>query len=86
MERDLTELCGKEFSKYNDAQESQRNLIVSEEAVSYLAQTGFSIRYGARFLKRSIDEKVKIPVTLQWKEGSVFKVDVKDDKLSITWE
>jgi ATP-dependent Clp protease ATP-binding subunit ClpC len=66
--------------------QSQRDLVVSEQAVSYLARTGFSIKYGARFLKRSIDEKVKIPITLQWKEGRVFKVDVEDDKLSITWE
>ncbi|MBW2147518.1 MAG: ATP-dependent Clp protease ATP-binding subunit [Deltaproteobacteria bacterium] len=67
-------------------QESNRDLIVSEDAVSLLARTGFSIKYGARFLKRTIDEKIKIPITLNWKEGRVFKVDVENDKIVITWE
>jgi len=87
MEKEVEQITRMYLDKIRETMlQSQRDLIVSEEAVAYLAQTGFSIRYGARFLKRSIDEKVKIPITLQWKEGSVFKVDVKDDKLSITWE
>ena len=47
----------------------------------YLVECGYSSRYGARLLKRTIDEKVKIPLTLKWKEGNEFIVDLRDDTL-----
>ena len=52
-----------------------KTLAVSGGALSALAQTGFSVKYGARFLKRTIDEKVKMPVTLRWKESDHFLVE-----------
>jgi ATP-dependent Clp protease ATP-binding subunit ClpA len=52
-----------------------KSLSVSEAALSALAHTGFSVKYGARFLKRHIDEKVKMPVTLRWKESAQFFVE-----------
>jgi ATP-dependent Clp protease ATP-binding subunit ClpA len=52
-----------------------KTLAVSGAALSALAQTGFSVKYGARFLKRTIDEKVKMPVTLKWKESDHFLVE-----------
>jgi ATP-dependent Clp protease ATP-binding subunit ClpA len=54
---------------------------VTEEALEHLVDCGFSPKFGARFLKRTIDEKVKIPLTLKWKEGSEFLVDMKDGTL-----
>jgi ATP-dependent Clp protease ATP-binding subunit ClpA len=54
---------------------------ITEEAVDYLVEVGFSPIYGARFLKRTIDERVKIPLTLKWKEGNEFIVDVKDGEI-----
>lgn len=56
---------------------------VTEEAVDYLVDIGFSSMYGARFLKRTIDEKVKIPLTLKWKEGNEFLVGMKDGKMCV---
>ncbi|MBP2688820.1 MAG: ATPase with chaperone activity, ATP-binding subunit, partial [Deltaproteobacteria bacterium] len=53
-------------------------LVVSDAAVSALARAGFSVKYGARFLKRGIDEKVKVPVTLRWKESDHFLVELVD--------
>jgi ATP-dependent protease Clp ATPase subunit len=52
-----------------------KTLAVSAAALSALAQTGFSVKYGARFLKRTIDEKVKMPVTLKWRESDHFLVE-----------
>ena len=52
-----------------------KTLAVSEAALSILARAGFSLKYGARFLKRFIDEKVKMPVTMQWKESDQFFVE-----------
>jgi ATP-dependent Clp protease ATP-binding subunit ClpA len=54
---------------------------VTEEALDYLVECGYSSKYGARLLKRTIDEKVKIPLTLKWKEGNEFIVDLRDDTL-----
>ncbi|MDY6845423.1 MAG: AAA family ATPase, partial [Thermodesulfobacteriota bacterium] len=66
---------------------SGRGLEVSPEAIECLAKAGFSIKYGARFLKRRIDEQVKIPLTLHWREGSIFYVDVDEEGiLKVTWK
>ena len=54
---------------------------VTDAALEYLVDCGFSPKFGARLLKRSIDEKVKIPLTLKWKEGSEFLIDMKDGAL-----
>lgn len=55
-----------------------KTLEVSDAALSALARAGFSVKYGARFLKRGIDEKVKMPVTLHWKESDCFYVEEID--------
>ena len=47
-------------------------------AVNALTEAGYSTAYGARFLKRHIDEKVKLPITGLWKTASSFKVDVEN--------
>jgi len=39
--------------------------------------------YGARFLKRFIDEQIKLPISAQWKEGSHFDVIVKAGELVV---
>ena len=62
-----------------------RGVEVTDNALDYLVETGFSPKYGARFLKRTIDEKVKIPITLHWREGSHFTVDAKREELLVKW-
>lgn len=52
-----------------------KELVVTPAAVAALSETGFSLKYGARFLKRTIDEKVKMPITLAWKDSDRFLVD-----------
>ena len=44
--------------------EKGKFLSVSEEALDLLVDSGFNNKYDAHFLKRYIDEKIKIPVTL----------------------
>jgi ATP-dependent Clp protease ATP-binding subunit ClpA len=61
-----------------------KELEVSESAVVHLVEKGFSPAYGARFLKRSIDEIVKLPMTTKWKEAESFKVDFEDGELKIS--
>ncbi len=44
---------------------------------------GFSPAYGARFLKRHIDQQVKLPITNDWKAAIKFKVDVEEGSLTV---
>lgn len=50
----------------------------SEAAINLLTEKGYNTSYGARFLKRHIDEKVKLPITAMWKTASNFLVDVEE--------
>ncbi|HXM36129.1 MAG TPA: AAA family ATPase, partial [Pyrinomonadaceae bacterium] len=61
-----------------------KNLHVTEPAISLLTEKGFSSKYGARFLKRHIDEKVKLPITAMWKTASKFLVEVEGDEVRVT--
>src|SRR5881392_690805 len=56
---------------------------VTSQAIDLLTEKGFSMQYGARFLKRYIDEKVKLPITTMWKSGSKFSVDVEGEEISV---
>jgi ATP-dependent Clp protease ATP-binding subunit ClpA len=58
-------------------------LTVSAEAEEWLVDKGYSAQYGARFLKRTIDEWVKVPITARWKDGDRFEVDAKGGELEI---
>lgn len=60
-----------------------KHLSVTEKAVDVLVEKGYNQRYGARFLKRHVDEKVKVPITLKWKEGDFFKVDAERDEVTV---
>jgi ATP-dependent Clp protease ATP-binding subunit ClpA len=63
-----------------------KSLQFSESALKILAESGFSLKYGARFLKRRIDEQVKIPITLHWQEGSRFTIDAREGQAAVTWD
>ncbi len=63
-----------------------RRLTVSDAALTWLVEKGFSTAYGARFLKRTIDEHVKLPITNLWKAFVSFTVDLKDGQLDIRGE
>jgi ATP-dependent Clp protease ATP-binding subunit ClpA len=56
---------------------------VTERAIDLLTEKGFSPAYGARFLKRHIDEKVKLPITTMWKGSTRFQVDAEEGEVTI---
>jgi hypothetical protein len=37
--------------------------------------------YGARFLKRVIDDRIKLPLSQRWKEANSFRVTVADGQV-----
>ncbi|HEV7682715.1 MAG TPA: ATP-dependent Clp protease ATP-binding subunit [Pyrinomonadaceae bacterium] len=64
-------------------QRQGKNVSVSEPALNFLTEKGFNTKYGARFLKRHIDEKVKLPLTALWKSATNFSVEVEDDDIVV---
>ena len=40
-------------------------------ALEQLVHDGYSLAYGARFLKRVIDEQIKLPISQRWTQGHV---------------
>jgi len=54
---------------------------MTDAALDLLTEKGYSMQYGARFLKRFIDERVKLPITTMWKSGARFIVDVADGEV-----
>jgi ATP-dependent Clp protease ATP-binding subunit ClpA len=63
-----------------------KRLTITEAAIDLLVEKGFSPAYGARFLKRTIDEKVKLPITNLWKGFTAFLVDVVDGDVDVRGE
>jgi ATP-dependent Clp protease ATP-binding subunit ClpA len=59
-------------------QRQGKDVTVTDAALNLLTEKGYNTAYGARFLKRHIDEKVKLPLTAMWKTSSNFVVDVED--------
>jgi len=66
--------------------EENKGIEIRDEAIDILIDSGYSLKYGARYLKRVIDDMIKIPITLHWKEGNYFKVGTGDGHIAITWE
>ena len=60
-----------------------KHLTVTERALDALVEKGYNQKYGARFLKRHVDEKIKVPVTLSWKEGDNFRIDTADGEVTV---
>jgi ATP-dependent Clp protease ATP-binding subunit ClpC len=60
-----------------------RTLHVSPEAIEQIVQDGYSLAYGARFLKRFIESKIKLPISQRWTEGHAFVADVKEGAVEV---
>ncbi len=60
-----------------------KQIIITPEALERLVTHGYSYAYGARFLKRIIDEKIKIPITNQWHQGDTFLAEVVEEEVVV---
>jgi ATP-dependent Clp protease ATP-binding subunit ClpA len=79
--REIAELY---LGKLKRSMERQGKVIeITEAAVDLLTEKGFSPAYGARFLKRHIDQKVKLPITNQWKLAMRFVVDAENGEIAV---
>jgi ATP-dependent Clp protease ATP-binding subunit ClpC len=51
-----------------------KTIEVDDDALDAIVTQGHSPTYGARFLKRVIDERIKLPISTHWRETSHFHV------------
>ncbi|MEW6320709.1 MAG: ATP-dependent Clp protease ATP-binding subunit [Acidobacteriota bacterium] len=55
-----------------------KRLWCAPEAMDAIVEEGHSLAYGARYLKRVIDDRVKIPISEQWHAADEFRLVVRD--------
>jgi ATP-dependent Clp protease ATP-binding subunit ClpA len=60
-----------------------KTLTIEPEALEKLVSEGYSVAYGARFLKRVIDDRVKLPISQQWKDVTQFRAVLEADQVVI---
>ena len=60
-----------------------KTLQIDDSALELIVTQGYNLGFGARFLKRAIDEKIKLPISVSWKEGSHFVVKARDGEVVV---
>jgi ATP-dependent Clp protease ATP-binding subunit ClpA len=81
---EVREIAKLYLGKIKRQMEAQGKFVeVTPAAVDLLTENGFNPTYGARFLKRHIDEKVKLPITNIWKTAARFTVDAVDEEVVV---
>ena len=60
-----------------------KTVAITAAAIEAIVQEGYSVAYGARFLKRVIDERVKIPLSQVWTQAERFVVQVVDGRVVV---
>jgi ATP-dependent Clp protease ATP-binding subunit ClpA len=60
-----------------------RSLKVTPEALEQLVTDGYSLAYGARFLKRVIENRIKLPISQRWTEGEEYTAELREGRVEI---
>ncbi len=60
-----------------------KTMAVEDAALEMVVAKGYSLAFGARILKRVIDEQIKLPISARWKDGSHFDVKVVDGHILV---
>lgn len=63
--------------------QNKKHLKIDASVTESLVRIGYSLAYGARFLKRTIEDLIKLPISSKWKESAIFRVSSKEDKITI---
>jgi ATP-dependent Clp protease ATP-binding subunit ClpA len=62
---------------------SGKTIQIDDDALELIVAQGYSLAYGARFLKRVIDERIKLPISARWREGSHYHVRVRGGDVAV---
>jgi ATP-dependent Clp protease ATP-binding subunit ClpA len=60
-----------------------KTIHVEDDALEVVVTKGYNMAFGARFLKRYIDERIKLPISARWKEGSHFEIRATDGEIVV---
>jgi ATP-dependent Clp protease ATP-binding subunit ClpA len=60
-----------------------KRLRIQPDAIELIADSGYSLAYGARFLKRVIDEQIKLPISNAWRESDAFSVVAREGRVVV---
>jgi ATP-dependent Clp protease ATP-binding subunit ClpA len=81
---DVREIALKYISKIQQTMaDAERDVTVDEAAIDLLVAQGASLEFGARYLKRVIDEAISLPLSSQWHAGSHFHVRACNDRVVV---
>ncbi|MEO6050360.1 MAG: ATP-dependent Clp protease ATP-binding subunit [Pyrinomonadaceae bacterium] len=81
---EVREIAKLYLAKIQKNMERQGKIVeITDAALDLLTEKGFNQAYGARFLKRHIDQKVKLPITNEWKAAIKFVVEVADGEITV---
>ena len=67
----------------NTLTKAGKTIQVEDAALDLVVEKCYNLAYGARFLKRYIDEHVKLPISARWKEGTHFDVRAVDGNIVV---
>ena len=62
---------------------ASKTIDIDDAVLDTIAAEGYSVAFGARFLKRAIDERIKLPITMRWNDGSHFHVRVSKQAIVV---
>jgi ATP-dependent Clp protease ATP-binding subunit ClpA len=62
---------------------SGKTIEIDDAAMELVVIKGYSMAFGARFLKRLIDEQIKLPISARWKEGTHFTVSANNGEITV---
>jgi ATP-dependent Clp protease ATP-binding subunit ClpA len=60
-----------------------KEVAVAPDALDEIVRQGHSLAYGARFLKRVIDDRVKIPLSQMWAGANRFRVGIANGEVVV---
>ena len=60
-----------------------KQIEITPDAVDAIVRDGYSVAYGARFLKRVIDDRIKIPLSQMWSNAERFRVTAPNGEITI---
>jgi ATP-dependent Clp protease ATP-binding subunit ClpC len=62
---------------------AEKTMDLDDQALELITTNGYNLAFGARFLKRYIDEHVKLPISARWKESSHFVVKASGADITV---
>jgi ATP-dependent Clp protease ATP-binding subunit ClpA len=62
---------------------SGKTFAIDDDALEVVVKDGYNVAFGARFLKRFIDEHIKLPISARWNDGLHFAVKAVDGRIVV---